>query len=69
MMTLKWEFLIRKKFSVNTPKTQEQIIIVAFESYYKGCGYILPYFWMPRYVDAKDSSARTLKVYSEKQTA
>ena len=59
-----------QKFSVNTPKTQEQNYYRwLFESYYKGCGYILPYFWMPRYVDAKDSSARTLKVYSENQTA
>jgi asparagine synthase (glutamine-hydrolysing) len=26
---------------------------------------IIPYFWMPRFVDAKDASARTLKIYSE----
>lgn len=36
-----------------------------FETYYGGCGKILPYFWMPRYVSATDSSARTLEIYSE----
>ena len=36
-----------------------------FETYYGGCGKLLPYFWMPRYVNATDSSARTLEAYSE----
>jgi asparagine synthase (glutamine-hydrolysing) len=36
-----------------------------FETYYGGCGKILPYFWMPRYVNASDSSARTLEAYTE----
>lgn len=39
-----------------------------FETHYSGCGKILPYFWMPRYVNATDSSARTLEVYSEMVT-
>ena len=36
-----------------------------FETYYGGCGKLLPYFWMPRYVNATDSSARTLEAYGE----
>ena len=27
---------------------------------------VIPYFWMPRFVDATDSSARTLNIYKEK---
>jgi len=34
-----------------------------FDSYFSYCEEILPYFWMPKYIAAKDSSARTLKIY------
>ena len=36
-----------------------------FETLYPGMGRIIPYFWMPRYVDAKDASARTLDLYDD----
>jgi asparagine synthase (glutamine-hydrolysing) len=46
------------------PKTSEQIYYrVFFEKEYNGLGSIIPYFWMPKYVDAKDASARTLEIY------
>jgi len=48
------------------PKTTEQYYYrKLFESYYPGMGKIIPYFWMPRYVSAKDASARTLELYNE----
>jgi asparagine synthase (glutamine-hydrolysing) len=48
------------------PKTSEQLYYrTIFEQHYKGLGHILPYFWMPKYVDANDASARTLKLYLE----
>lgn len=34
-----------------------------FETYYKGCGQLVPYFWMPKFVEATDASARTLAMY------
>jgi asparagine synthase (glutamine-hydrolysing) len=37
-----------------------------FESYYPYCEKIVPYFWMPRYTNAADPSARTLDVYDNK---
>ena len=40
-----------------------------FEKNYKGIGKILPNFWMPKYVDSKDSSARTLDIYNENDTS
>lgn len=48
----------------NAPQTKEQYYYRhLFENYYKGMGHVIPYFWMPKFVDAKDSSARTLNVY------
>jgi asparagine synthase (glutamine-hydrolysing) len=34
-----------------------------FDSYYPHCDNIVPYFWMPRYTNASDPSARTLNLY------
>ena len=52
-------------FTDNQPQTQEQLYYrCLFEKFYNGMGHIIPYFWMPRFVKAKDASARTLSVYS-----
>jgi asparagine synthase (glutamine-hydrolysing) len=46
------------------PKTPEQFYYrKIFESHYKGFGKIIPYFWMPKYINATDASARTLDIY------
>jgi len=48
------------------PETLEQFYYrYVFELHYSGCGKVIPYFWMPNYVEATDSSARTLDVYKE----
>uniref|UniRef100_A0A6C0EUI3 asparagine synthase (glutamine-hydrolyzing) n=1 Tax=viral metagenome TaxID=1070528 RepID=A0A6C0EUI3_9ZZZZ len=50
----------------NPPITKEQKYYRhLFETNYKGCGNIIPYFWMPKYVNATDASARTLNIYHE----
>jgi asparagine synthase (glutamine-hydrolysing) len=36
-----------------------------FDSYYPHCDNIVPYFWMPRYTNATDPSARTLEFYEK----
>jgi len=36
-----------------------------FNEYYPNCEDIVPYFWMPKYIDASDPSARTLVVYDQ----
>jgi asparagine synthase (glutamine-hydrolysing) len=36
-----------------------------FEAAYPGLGHLVPYFWMPKYVEAKDASARTLDLYNK----
>jgi asparagine synthase (glutamine-hydrolysing) len=46
------------------PQTKEQLYYrTIFEKHYTGVSHILPYFWMPKYVDATDSSARSLSIY------
>jgi asparagine synthase (glutamine-hydrolysing) len=37
-----------------------------FDTYFPNCSHILPYFWMPKYTDATDPSARTLTFYENK---
>ena len=50
----------------NKPTTKEQKYYrYLFEKHYEGRSNIIQYFWMPKYVDAKDSSARTLKIYND----
>jgi asparagine synthase (glutamine-hydrolysing) len=50
--------------SINPPKTEEQWNYrKIFERLYPGFANVVPYFWMPRYVEAKDASARTLAIY------
>jgi asparagine synthase (glutamine-hydrolysing) len=36
-----------------------------FDKEFPNCTHILPYFWMPKYTNATDPSARTLEVYNK----
>ena len=46
------------------PDTCEKLYYrLLFESHYQGLGTIIHYFWMPKYVETNDASARTLKIY------
>ena len=50
----------------NFPTTAEQYYYrKTFEEHYKGLGENIPYFWMPQYTNATDSSARTLDIYQK----
>jgi asparagine synthase (glutamine-hydrolysing) len=51
-------------FEHNSPQTAEQKYYrTIFEKHFPGRGNVIPYFWMPKYTNAKDSSARTLDFY------
>uniref|UniRef100_A0A6C0IHH5 asparagine synthase (glutamine-hydrolyzing) n=1 Tax=viral metagenome TaxID=1070528 RepID=A0A6C0IHH5_9ZZZZ len=39
-----------------------------FDLFFENCSHILPYFWMPKYTNAIDPSARTLTFYSDCKT-
>lgn len=47
------------------PDTKEKLYYrYIFCDYFKECDKSIPYFWMPKFVDATDASARTLKHYT-----
>ena len=55
--------------SNNIPETLEQAYYrYLYNKQYQGTDHLIEYYWMPKYVNAKDSSARTLSVYNEKNT-
>lgn len=54
------------EYTHNPPKTSEQRWYRhIFEQTYSGLGNLVPYFWMPKYVEANDASARTLELYNK----
>ena len=55
------------KVQHNQPVTVEQEFYRGiFEKFYPGRGKIVPYMWMPRFIEgATDASARTLAIYNE----
>lgn len=36
-----------------------------FSKFYPSCANVLPYYWMPKYINSNDPSARTLHIYNE----
>ena len=52
------------KWTHNIPTTKEQIYYrKIYEEKYPHTEKCIPYFWMPKYVEADDCSARTLDIY------
>lgn len=54
--------------SHNIPKTKEQEYYRHLFNVYFGQNHsnVIPYFWMPRFIEATDASARSLSVYKER---
>ena len=51
-------------YPFNTPKTKESLFYRRkFEEFFPKCSHLTPYMWMPKWVQADDPSARTLKNY------
>ena len=49
------------------PKTLEQlyyrnVFVNMFNKYYAN---VIPYYWMPKFIEADDCSARTLNIYNK----
>jgi asparagine synthase (glutamine-hydrolysing) len=52
--------------SNNIPDTHEKgYYRYLFNKDYIGCDHLISYYWMPKYVNANDASARTLQCYNE----
>lgn len=50
----------------NVPTSTEQIYYRSiYDKYYFGTEKCIPYFWMPKYVETNDCSARTLEIYDK----
>ena len=56
-----------KKLKLHNPPTtiEQSYYRYLYNKNYYGTDHIIPYFWMPKFVEANDSSARTLKIYNE----
>jgi asparagine synthase (glutamine-hydrolysing) len=53
------------EYEYNQPKTiEQQWYRSIFTRTFGDLGHVIPYFWMPKYVEATDASARTLKLYN-----
>jgi asparagine synthase (glutamine-hydrolysing) len=48
-------------------KTEKKYYKSIFDKYFPNCSNILPYYWMPKYTNAEDPSARTLELYDKKE--
>lgn len=56
-----------EKCNHNKPITKEQIFYrTIFNNKFGYTDNIIPYFWMPRFINANDASARTLDIYNKK---
>jgi asparagine synthase (glutamine-hydrolysing) len=70
--TRSWYEVIQEKVknetlsNIDWDLTMEQnYYLHLFRANYNGIQQIIPYYWMPKFVDAKDSSARTLNFYED----
>ena len=45
--------------------TEQKYYKQIFDNYYPNCSNIIPYYWMPKYTNATDPSARTLSFYEK----
>jgi asparagine synthase (glutamine-hydrolysing) len=54
------------QYTFNPPQTKEQLYYRnIFHSFYPNLEGVIPYFWMPKYIQATDPSARTLTIYKD----
>ena len=55
-----------KKYTHNRPNTIEQLFYrEIFEKYYPNLGNILPFMWMPQFIETYDPSPRSSGIYDE----
>jgi len=58
---------IDKNIIISKAEIEKKYYKFLFNSFYKDVDNIIPYYWMPKYVNATDASARTLDIYSKLQ--
>ncbi len=56
-----------KTYNYNHPDSLEKLYYrTVFDKFYPSSEKIIPYFWMPRFCNATDASARELTIYKNK---
>jgi len=70
LYTILQEKIAKKLENVITPfsegiQTEKYYYKKIFDEFFPNCEAIVPYFWMPKYTDATDPSARTLTFYEK----
>ena len=55
-----------KDMNIDGPTAEKYWYRELFNQYYPNCKNVIPYMWMPKFVDATDASARTLDIYKTK---
>ena len=55
-----------KDMNIDGPTAEKYWYRELFNQYYPNCKNVIPYMWMPKFVDATDASARTLDIYKSK---
>jgi len=55
-----------KDMNMDGPTAEKYWYRELFNQYYPNCKEIIPYMWMPKFVEATDASARTLDIYKSK---
>jgi asparagine synthase (glutamine-hydrolysing) len=60
---------VEEKTNIYKPsiETEKKYYKKIFDKFYPLCDHIVPYFWMPKYTDATDPSARTLAIYADSE--
>ena len=58
----------RNRTYVSRIESEKEYYKQTFNRYFPNLEFIVPYYWMPKYVEAKDPSARTLEIYDEVET-
>lgn len=58
--------VMRNLYIINTPISKEAYYFrKLFNIYYPYGQHLIPYFWLPKWIDCKDPSARNLNIYKE----
>lgn len=60
------KYLLNEVTNIHNPPTtlEQSYYRKIFKNNYDMCDDVIPYFWMPNFIKAKDASARTLNIYN-----